>query len=146
MNINIIGGEIMELEMAIWNIWSMNRITGAITTLAIIIAIWIAARFASVASEQSEENKNIGGKIILTLFGASVIGGGIMSNLMSQRNWTVTADAFNNMKNAGMDLSPAATEFMTTYSGEPSLLNTPLALVFFIMAFLIILFPIWFKK
>ncbi len=136
----------MELEMAIWNIWSMNRITGAITTLAIIIAIWIAARFASVASEQSEENKNIGGKIILTLFGASVIGGGIMSNLMSQRNWTVTADAFNNMKNAGMDLSPAATEFMATYSGEPSLLNTPLALVFFITAFLIILFPIWFKK
>jgi hypothetical protein len=136
----------MELEMAIWNIWSMNRITGAITTLAIIIAIWIAARFASVASEQSEENKNIGGKIILTLFGASVIGGGIMSNLMSQRNWTVTADAFNNMKNAGMDLSPAATEFMTTYSGEPSLLNTPLALVFFVTAFLIILFPIWFKK
>ena len=65
---------------------------------------------------------------------------------MSQINWTSTADAFNNMKNAGMDLSPAATEFMATYSGEPSLLNTPLALVFFITAFLIILFPIWFKK
>mgnify|MGYP001173750531 FL=1 len=136
----------MELEMAIWNIWSINRITGAIVALAVVIAIWVAARFASVASEQNDENKNIIGKIILTLFGASVIAWGMMNNLMSQRNWTITADAFGNMKEAGMDLSPAALEFIANYTGEPSLMNMPMVIVFFLTAFLIILLPIWFKK
>ena len=45
------------MEMEMWNVWATNRIPGAIGGLTTIIAIWVAARFASVASEQSEENK-----------------------------------------------------------------------------------------
>ena len=44
------------MEMEIWNVWATNRIPEAIGGLTTIIAIWVAARFSSVASEQSEEN------------------------------------------------------------------------------------------
>ena len=134
------------MEMEIWNVWATNRIPGAIGGLSTIIAIWVAARFASVASEQSEENKTLLGKILLTLFGGSVILWGVQNNLFAQGNWTAAARGFNNLKESGVELSEGATRFAEMYSAEPSLLNQPVAIVFFISAFLIILYPIWFKK
>ena len=124
--------------MELWNVWATNRIPGAIGGLTTIIAIWVAARFASVASEQSEENKS--------LFGGSVILWGIQINLFAQANWSITANAFKSMNEAGMDVSEGAMRFAETWSAEPSLLNNPVAIVFFLSAFLIILYPIWFKK
>ena len=134
------------MEMEIWNIWATNRIPAAIGGLSTIIAVWVAARFASVASEQSEENKTLLGKVLLTLFGGSVILWGIQINLMAQANWSVTANAFKSMSEAGMEVSDGAMKFAETWGGEPSLLNQPLTIVFFLSAFAIILYPIWFKK
>ena len=72
------------MEMEIWNVWATNRIPGAIGGLTTIIAIWVAARFSSVASEQSEENKTVLGKVLLTLFGGSVILWGASVNPASE--------------------------------------------------------------
>ena len=134
------------MEMEMWNVWATNRIPGAIGGLTTIIAIWVAARFASVASEQAEENKTFFGKVLLTLFGGSVILWGIQINLMAQANWSVTANAFKSMSEAGMEVSDGAMKFAERWGGEPSLLNQPLTIVFFLSAFAIILYPIWFKK
>ena len=71
---------------------------------------------------------------------------GIQINLFAQGNYYAIARAFTRMKENGMDVSPGATEFANTYLVEPSLLNNPVAVVFFVTAFLIILYPIWFKK
>ena len=132
--------------MEIWNVWATNRISGAIGGLSTIIAIWVAARFASVASEQSEENKTVAGKILLTLFGGSVILWGVHNTLFAMGNWSVTANAFKTMKENGLEVSNGAMRFAETYGAEPSLLNQPVSIVFFVTAFLIILYPIWFKK
>ena len=134
------------MEMEIWNVWATNRISGAIGGLSTIIAIWVAARFASVASEQSEENKTVAGKILLTLFGGSVILWGVQNTLFAMGNWSVTANAFMTMKENGLEVSNGAMRFAETYGAEPSLLNQPVSIVFFVTAFLIILYPIWFKK
>jgi|TARA_B100001173_G_scaffold186771_1_gene161188 hypothetical protein len=134
------------MEMEIWNVWATNRISGAIGGLSTIIAIWVAARFASVASEQSEENKTVAGKILLTLFGGSVILWGVQNTLFAMGNWSVTANAFKTMKENGLEVSNGAMRFADTYGAEPSLLNQPVSIVFFVTAFLIILYPIWFKK
>ena len=134
------------MEMEIWNVWATNRISGAIGGLSTIIAIWVAARFASVASEQSEENKTVAGKILLTLFGGSVILWGVHNTLFAMGNWSVTANAFKTMKENGLEVSNGAMRFAETYGAEPSLLNQPVSIVFFVTAFLIILYPIWFKK
>ena len=134
------------MEMEIWNVWATNRISGAIGGLSTIIAIWVAARFASVASEQSEENKTVAGKILLTLFGGSVILWGVQNTLFAIGNWSVTANAFKTMKENGLEVSNGAMRFAETYGVEPSLLNQPVSIVFFVTAFLIILYPIWFKK
>jgi hypothetical protein len=134
------------MEMEIWNVWATNRISGAIGGLSTIIAIWVAARFASVASEQSEENKTVAGKILLTLFGGSVILWGAQNTLFAMGNWSVTANAFKTMKENGLEVSNGAMRFAETYGAEPSLLNQPVSIVFFVTAFLIILYPIWFKK
>ena len=134
------------MEMEIWNVWATNRISGAIGGLSTIIAIWVAARFASVASEQSEENKTVAGKILLTLFGGSVILWGVQNTLFAIGNWSVTANAFKTMKENGLEVSNGAMRFAETYGSEPSLLNQPVSIVFFVTAFLIILYPIWFKK
>ena len=134
------------MEMEMWNVWATNRIPGAIGGLSTIIAIWVAARFASVASEQSEENKTLFGKVLLTLFGGSVILWGIQVNLMAQANWSVTANAFKSMKEAGTEVSEGAMKFAERWGDEPSLLNQPVAIVFFLSAFAIILYPILFKQ
>lgn len=134
------------MEMEIWNVWATNRISGAIGGLSTIIAIWVAARFASVASEQSEENKTVAGKILLTLFGGSVILWGVQNTFFAIGNWSVTANAFKTMKENGLEVSNSAMRFAETYGAEPSLLNQPVSIVFFVTAFLIILYPIWFKK
>ena len=134
------------MEMEIWNVWATNRISGAIGGLSTIIAIWVAARFASVASEQSEENKTVAGKILLSLFGGSVILWGVQNTLFAMGNWSVTANAFKTMKENGLEVSNGAMRFAETYGAEPSLLNQPVSIVFFVTAFLIILYPIWFKK
>ena len=134
------------MEMEMWNVWATNRISGAIGGLSTIIAIWVAARFASVASEQSEENKTVAGKILLTLFGGSVILWGVQNTLFAMGNWSVTANAFKTMKENGLEVSNGAMRFAETYGAEPSLLNQPVSIVFFVTAFLIILYPIWFKK
>ena len=134
------------MEMEIWNVWATNRISGVIGGLSTIIAIWVAARFASVASEQSEENKTVAGKILLTLFGGSVILWGVQNTLFAIGNWSVTANAFKTMKENGLEVSNGAMRFAETYGAEPSLLNQPVSIVFFVTAFLIILYPIWFKK
>ena len=134
------------MEMEMWSIWATNRIPGAIGGHTTVIAIWVAARFASVASEQPEENKTLFGKVLLTLFGGSVILWGVQINLFAQGNWSVTANAFKTMKENGLEVSDGAMRFAETYGGEPSLLNQPVSIVFFATAFLIILYPIWFKK
>jgi len=134
------------MEMEIWNIWATNRIPAAIGGLSTIIAVWVAARFASVASEQSEENKTVAGKILLTLFGGSVILWGVQNTFFAIGNWSVTANAFKTMKENGLEVSNGAMRFAETYGAEPSLLNQPVSIVFFVTAFLIILYPIWFKK
>ena len=134
------------MEMEMWNVWATNRIPGAIGGLTTIIAIWVAARFASVASEQSEENKTVAGKILLTLFGGSVILWGVQNTFFAIGNWSVTANAFKTMKENGLEVSNGAMRFAETYGAEPSLLNQPVSIVFFVTAFLIILYPIWFKK
>ena len=134
------------MEMEIWNVWATNRISGAIGGLSTIIAIWVAARFARVASEQSEENKTVAGKILLTLFGGSVILWGVQNTLFAIGNWSVTANAFKTMKENGLEVSNGAMRFAETYGAEPSLLNQPVSIIFFVTAFLIILYPIWFKK
>ena len=50
------------------------------------------------------------------------------------------------MKENGLEVSNGAMRFAETYGAEPSLLNQPVSIVFFVTAFLIILYPIWFKK
>ena len=116
-----------------------KRIPGAIGGLKYI---WVAARFASVASEQSEENKTLFGKVLLTLFGSNSLGN---SNKPYGTNELVckTANAFKTMSEEGMEVSEGAMKFAETFGGEPSLLNQPVAIVFI---FAIILYPIWFKK
>ena len=123
------------MEMEIWNVWATNRISGAIGGLSTIIAIWVAARFASVASEQSEENKTVAGKILLTLFGGSVILWGVQNTLFAMGNWSVTANAFKTMKENGLEVSNGAMRFAETYGAEPSLLNQPVSIVFFCNSF-----------
>ena len=85
-------------------------------------------------------------KILLTLFGGSVILWGVQNTLFAMGNWSVTANAFKTMKENGLEVSNGAMRFAETYGAEPSLLNQPVSIVFFVTAFLIILYPIWFKK
>ena len=98
------------MEMEMWNVWATNRIPGAIGGLTTIIAIWVAARFASVASEQSEENKTLFGSITHIIWWVSNFMG-YSNKLFAQANWSVTANAFKSMKEAGMDVSEGAMRF-----------------------------------
>ena len=58
----------MELEL--WGLFQAARGANATLILAVVIGIWIAARFASVAMQN---NVPLFGKIVITVFALSLI-------------------------------------------------------------------------
>ena len=61
-------------EVGLWETYQTGRGANASVGIAMVIAVWVAARFSSVAMEKGV---NLVGKIILTAFAASVALGGI---------------------------------------------------------------------
>ena len=130
------------MEMEIWNVWATNRIPGAIGGLTTIIAIWVAARFSSVAVEKGVNSL---GKIIMSLFALSVFASGwtIFTNIGNQ--WIGHAVAFQGLKDSGVEISPLAQGFIDQWGTEALTMPNPIGVVFLVSALLIAILPLWVK-
>ena len=125
-------------------LWGAGRIADAIYFSGGIIALWVAARFASVAVEK---DANIVAKITITIFGICVVVTNCFAILMQQYTWVGAARNLQALKDSGVSLSPGATEYLAMFAGanDPSLLDKPVALLLNLSALALIIGILWFQ-
>ena len=134
----------IDMESDIWAGIGTGRIADAIYFLGGIIAIWVSARFASVAVEK---DANIVAKITITIFGICVVVTNCFAILMQQYTWVGAARNLQALKDSGVSLSPGATEYLAMFAGasDPSLLDKPVALLLNLSALALIIGILWFQ-
>ena len=132
------------MESDIWTNFSLARISDAVNFLGGIIAIWIAARFASVAVDKGA---NLVAKIIITVFGLCVIIYNIWFSQGVLWNYYWTWANLSRLKESGIELSVNSQEYLTLNPNmqEPSYLDNPVALLIYLTAFLVIIGTLWFS-
>ena len=132
------------MESDIWAGIGAGRIADAIYFLGGIIAIWVSARFASVAVEK---DANVFAKITITIFGFCVVLTNLAFYVGSLWTWVGAARNLQALKDSGVSLSPGATEYLAMFAGasDPSLLDKPIALLLNLSALAIIIGILWFQ-
>ena len=132
----------MESDIAM--LLGAGRIADAINFLGGIIALWVAARFASVAVEK---DANIFAKITITIFGFCVVLTNLAFYVGSLWTWVGAARYLQALKDSGVSLSPHATSYLESFGGlaDPSLLDKPIALLLNLSVLALIIGVLWFQ-
>jgi|TARA_B110000483_G_scaffold207966_1_gene253261 hypothetical protein len=127
------------MESEIWASFQASRGANATLFIGIVIAIWVAARFASVLVEKDAP---VLGRVLSSIFSLSVLlfGWNMTTNIMNQ--WTVHANALGGL---GENASEIAKGFTATYGGEYATMPDPIGIAFLVSGFLIAFLPLWVK-
>ena len=139
----------LEYQLAVWNIFSLGKISGAMIGIGSILAIWLSMRIA-VATRKSPET-NLFAKIVSSAFGIIVVIFSGISYTGSTATYTNTAATFERIKAAGFEVSPATDNFIDYVRTMISSADVPsypgaLPTLFLIVVLLIILGQIWYPK
>lgn len=125
------------MESEIWASFQASRGANATLFLAVIVSVWVAARFSSV---MVEKDAPVSGRVLCTIFGLSVflMNLELTTNIMNQ--WILHANA---MAGLGDSASPLAASFVAEYGGELATMPHPIVLAFLVSAALITILPLW---
>jgi hypothetical protein len=129
-------------EVGLWETYQTGRGANASVGIAMVIAVWVAARFSSVAMEKGV---NLVGKIILTAFAASVALGGIGLVETIDAVWVGHANALAGLDvaNGAVDLS-AGSQLYVDMNSDSNVLRKTMGYVFYVAGFLIATMQLWF--
>ena len=129
-------------EVGLWETYQTGRGANASVGIAMVIAVWVAARFSSVAMEKGV---NLVGKIILTAFAASVALGGIGLVETIDAVWVGHANALAGLDvaNGAVDLS-AGSQLYVDVNSDSNVLRKTMGYVFYVAGFLIATVQLWF--
>tara|TARA_A100000164_G_scaffold11562_1_gene9793 strand:- start:923 stop:1357 length:435 start_codon:yes stop_codon:yes gene_type:complete len=129
-------------EVGLWETYQTGRGANASVGIAMVIAVWVAARFSSVAMEKGV---NLVGKIILTTFAASVALGGIGLVGTIDAVWVGHANALAGLDvaNGAVDLS-AGSQLYVDMNSDSNVLRKTMGYVFYVTGFLIATVQLWF--
>ena len=129
-------------EVGLWETYQTGRGANASVGIAMVIAVWVAARFSSVAMEKGV---NLVGKIILTAFAASVALGGIGLVETIDAVWVGHANALAGLDvaNGAVDLS-AGSQLYVDMNSDSNVLRKTMGYVFYVAGFLIATVQLWF--
>ncbi|KRP00463.1 MAG: hypothetical protein ABS20_01380 [SAR86 cluster bacterium BACL1 MAG-121022-bin58] len=130
------------MENEVWALWSSMRTGIEISSIFIIVAIWVGARFTSV---MVDKNVSMLPRIIQTVFGLTLMAW--VTNIVVV-NRAVVIGAAKAMETAGEStaLSEGAQNYVDTWANaEPGLMANPIGALFLLSALLIIILPLWVK-
>ena len=130
------------MENEVWTLWSSMRTGIAISSIFVIVAIWVGARFTSV---MVEKEVRILPRIIQTVFGLTLMAW--VTNIVIL-NRAVVIGAAKAMETAGESsaLSEGAQNYVDTWANAaPGLMANPISALFILSAVLIIILPLWVK-
>jgi len=125
------------MESEIWATFQASRGASATLFLAMVVAIWVAARFCSVMVEKEAP---VSAKVICSVFSLSVFA----------MNWIISTSMANQlighanaMASLGESASPMAKGFAAQYGGEMATMPHPVAIALLVSGFLIAFLPLW---
>ena len=130
------------MENEVWTLWSSMRTGIAISSIFVIVAIWVGARFTSV---MVEKEVRILPRIIQAVFGLTLMAW--VTNIVIL-NRAVVIGAAKAMETAGESsaLSEGAQNYVDTWANAaPGLMANPISALFILSAVLIIILPLWVK-
>ena len=130
------------MENEVWALWSSMRTGMEISSIFVIVAIWVGARFTSV---MVDKNVSMLTRIIQTVFGLTLMAW--VTNIVVL-NRAVVIGAAKAMETAGEStaLSEGAQNYVDTWANaEPGLMANPIGALFLLSALLIIILPLWVK-
>ena len=130
------------MENEVWALWSSMRTGIEISSIFVIVAIWVGARFTSV---MVDKNVSMLPRIIQTVFGLTLMAW--VTNIVVV-NRAVVIGAAKAMETAGEStaLSEGAQNYVDTWANaEPGLMANPIGALFLLSALLIIILPLWVK-
>ena len=131
------------MENEVWALWSSMRTGMEISSIFVIVAIWVGARFTSV---MVDKNVSMLPRIIQTVFGLTLMAW--VTNIVVV-NRAVVIGAAKAMETAGEStaLSEGAQNYVDTWANaEPGLMANPIGALFLLSALLIIILPLWVKS
>jgi hypothetical protein len=130
------------MENEVWALWSSMRTGMEISSIFVIVAIWVGARFTSV---MVDKNVSMLPRIIQTVFGLTLMAW--VTNIVVV-NRAVVIGAAKAMETAGEStaLSEGAQNYVDTWANaELGLMANPIGALFLLSALLIIILPLWVK-
>ena len=130
------------MESEIWMSFQASRGANATLFLGVVIAVWVAARFASVSMDKGA---NAVGKVIISLFALSVFAAGWNMFTYIGNQFVGHAAAFEGLKKSGVEISPLADGFIKTYGTEAITMPNMIGAAFLITGLLIAVLPMWVK-
>ena len=130
-------------EIAMWDAFHTGRTANATGLLALVIAIWVAARFSSVSMDKGT---NLLGKVIVTTFAVSVFMFSmiVFTNIGNLFEGQAAALAALDAANGDVDLSPAAQAYLANQDAGNGF-GIAMALMMSVSALAIAVLPMWFN-
>ena len=130
------------MEGEIWSTLHTARIANAVFFISMMVSIWIAARFSSVAADKG---LNMAGKVICSLFALGVFMGNWTVGSTVMNSYSGFAKAFEMLGETGVELSPMAMGYIEYFGTEASGMPNPVMMLVGVTGLLIALAPLWFN-
>ena len=131
-------------EISILNTFATARIGNGIGVIALILFGWLALRYANAVRENGDAT--IIHKVLGSVF---ALAGGFAGYNWSieMQNWYVgAANALENLKASGTEISSGSEGFVAQYAGDYVSVADPVALIFWIVVIATVLMSLWMPK
>ncbi len=134
-----------NMEIALWSVFGTGRTANATALLALILAIWVAARFSSVSLEK---NVNLVGKIFLTAFavGVFMMGLVVFGNIGGTFEGHAGALAALDVGNGDIDLGAGSQAFIEFMNSGGNLVGRIGGMLVLVAGLAIAVVPLWVKS
>ena len=134
-----------NMEIALWSVFGTGRTANATALLALILAIWVAARFSS---KSLEKNVNLVGKIFVTAFAVGVFMMGLVvyGNIGGTFEGHAGALTALDVGNGDIDLGAGSQAFIEFMNSGGNLVGRIGGMLVLVAGLAIAVVPLWVKS
>ena len=134
-----------NMEIALWSVFGTGRTANATALLALILAIWVAARFSS---KSLEKNVNLVGKIFVTAFavGVFMMGLVVFGNIGGTFEGHAGALTALDVGNGDIDIGAGSQAFIEFMNSGGNLVGRIGGMLVLVGGLAIAVVPLWVKS
>ena len=129
-------------EIAMWDSFNSGRGANATSFLAIVLAVWVAARFSSVSMEK---NVNMVDKLFVTAFAVGVFLSGLVvyGNIGGLYESQAAALAALDVANGDIDISAGGMAFIDMMANGGNMIGKVGGMLMLVSGLAIAVLPMW---